>query len=142
MARGRAPCWESLLTSTGSTLTQRILWMSEMTPSKTPVLKSLLLQIFRCEFGELFCFILQKSHLYLLFFAISDRNIFFVRYIMINYITIFGMKHVIFEGFHLTIISFRYKQGCIHISIDLAIFIAEQFLISKHSWKVFGNSQQ
>ena len=40
-------------------------WMSEMTPRKTPVLKPLVLQIFLCEFGELFRSILQKNHLYI-----------------------------------------------------------------------------
>jgi len=39
----------------------RTLWMSEMTPSKTPVLKPLVLKTFGCEFGEGFCSILQKK---------------------------------------------------------------------------------
>ena len=45
-------CWESFLTSTGSSQTQMILWMSEMTLSKASVLNSYILQIFGCEFGE------------------------------------------------------------------------------------------
>ena len=46
-------------------VTQRTLWMSEMTPSNTPILKSLVLQIFWCDFGKWFCFILHKSHVYI-----------------------------------------------------------------------------
>ena len=67
MAWERLSCWESFLTSTGSALTQRTLWMSEMTPNKTPVLKSLVLQTFWCEFGEWFHSIYQKV-------TYSDRN--------------------------------------------------------------------
>ena len=42
----RVPFWESFLTSTGSALTQRTLWMSDMNPSKAPVVKPNVLQIF------------------------------------------------------------------------------------------------
>ena len=38
-ARGRVSCWESFCTSTASTLAQRTLWMSEMTPNNAPFLK-------------------------------------------------------------------------------------------------------
>jgi hypothetical protein len=45
------PWWKSFLTSTGSALTQRTLWMSEITPIKAPVLKAYALKIFGREFG-------------------------------------------------------------------------------------------
>ena len=61
-AWGRVPCWGSFLTSTGSALTQRTKWMN---PSKAPVLKPFVLQIFWCEFGEWYRSILQKSYLWI-----------------------------------------------------------------------------
>ena len=57
------PYWVSFLKSTGFKLTQRTLWMSEMTPSKAHILKPFVFQIFWCEFGEWFRSILQKSYL-------------------------------------------------------------------------------
>ena len=56
--------WVPWLTSSVSELTQRTLWMSEMTTSKAPVLKPVVLQIFWYEIGEWFSSILQKNHLY------------------------------------------------------------------------------
>ena len=64
MAWGQVFCWWSFLASIGSSGLMRTLWMSEMDPSKTHVLKMLALYIFWCEFGEWFCSIFQKSHLY------------------------------------------------------------------------------
>ena len=58
------PCWESFLTSIGSALTQRTLWMSEVTPSKASVLKPYVLQIFGREFGDCFQSSLRKPDLY------------------------------------------------------------------------------
>ena len=62
-ACGRLSCWGSFLTLVGSSGLMRILWMSGIIPSKTPVLKPLVLQIFWFEFGDWFRSILQKSHL-------------------------------------------------------------------------------
>ena len=60
---GWVPCWGSILTSTVFALTKRTLWMLEMTPSKAPVLKLHVLQIFICEFGEWFWSFLRKLDL-------------------------------------------------------------------------------
>ena len=60
MAWGRVPSWGSFLTSTGFAGLVRTLWMSEMTPSKAPILKPFVLQIFWCELGEWFRSLLKN----------------------------------------------------------------------------------
>lgn len=61
-ASKRVPCWRSFLT-VSSWLVQT-LWMSEMTPSKTPVLKPLVLHFFFCEgLSSHFLYHLRKPHL-------------------------------------------------------------------------------
>ena len=60
----RVPFWGSFLTSIGSSGLVRTLWMSEMTPSRAPVLKALVIQIFWCEFGGWFWSFLRKPDLY------------------------------------------------------------------------------
>ena len=59
-AWGQVPSWESFLTSTEPALTQRTLWMSDMIPSKAPVLKLYVLQFFGCEFWEWFWSFFKK----------------------------------------------------------------------------------
>ena len=63
MAWGQVSCWGAFLTSIGSSGLMQTLWMSEMTPSKTPVLKPLVLQIFLCGLELSFCYLLRKFHL-------------------------------------------------------------------------------
>ena len=61
----RVPYWGLFLTSTGSSRLLWTLWISEMNPSKAPVLKPYVLKKFCCEFGELFRSLLRESDLYL-----------------------------------------------------------------------------
>ena len=57
------PCWESFLTSAGSALTQRTLWMSEKNSTKACILKQFVFQIFLFEFGEWIWSLLRKPGL-------------------------------------------------------------------------------
>ena len=70
IAWGRVSYWGLFLTSTGSALTQITLWMSEMNPRKAPILKPFVLQIFWCEFRDLFRSFLRKPDLYRCFFVL------------------------------------------------------------------------
>ena len=56
MAWRRVPFWGSFLTSTGSSRLVRNQWMSEITTSKAPVLKQLLLFLCVLELSFLFSF--------------------------------------------------------------------------------------
>ena len=55
--------WESFLAFVGSSGLMWTLWMSEMTPSKAPILKPFVLQIFWLKFGEWLQTFLRKPNL-------------------------------------------------------------------------------
>ena len=59
-------CLAGGLSAKGSSGLVWTLWISEMTPSKAPVLKRFILEKFWCELGQWFRLIFQKSHLYFL----------------------------------------------------------------------------